>query len=174
MNNKICANCKRDLPVSEFNHNKNLKDGFQSLCKECIKIYQKEYYSNNKDAYEKSLINKRNYYKNNKIRLDPIKKVYRDNNKDKRRDCDLRNKFGITLEDYNEMFKLQDGRCYICKEQEVAISNMNHSIKALAVDHDHKTGEVRGLLCQRCNNVLGKVHDSVFILENMIIYLNKK
>lgn len=60
----------------------------------------------------------------------------------------LQAKFGLTLEDYDNMLEYQKGVCAICGET-------NSSGTRLAVDHDHKTDEIRGLLCQRCNTHLG-------------------
>jgi hypothetical protein len=55
--------------------------------------------------------------------------------------------YGITVQDYDRMLKKQDGVCLICKRPE--------KNRKLAVDHDHETGAVRGLLCTSCNNTLG-------------------
>ncbi len=59
------------------------------------------------------------------------------------------NRYGITLLDYYQILKLQKGRCGICKCKPTQVKNK------FAVDHDHKTGKVRGLLCVSCNNKLG-------------------
>ena len=68
---------------------------------------------------------------------------------------------------YNEMLVQQDGVCKICKQKE------KHD-KLLAVDHDHSTGEVRGLLCNKCNKGIGFFSDSEILLRNAIKYLNKE
>lgn len=60
----------------------------------------------------------------------------------------LKNKFNIALEDYDEMFEKQNGTCYIC-------NGINESGRRLAIDHSHKTGKIRGLLCWNCNMLLG-------------------
>lgn len=71
--------------------------------------------------------------------------------------------FGITQKKYNEMLEIQNEGCKICgKKQET---------RSLAVDHDHKTGKVRGLLCTACNLALGMVHDDIDVLQQMISYL---
>jgi len=82
-----------------------------------------------------------------------------------RRNRILQIKYGITLEDYNNMFTEQQGCCAICKEHQ---SNLNIS---LAVDHDHKTLKVRGLLCRKCNLLLGHVKDNIHLLKQSILYL---
>lgn len=64
----------------------------------------------------------------------------------------LRTKYGLTPEDYDALVEKQNGLCAICGEPP-STTNRNHA--RLKVDHDHKTGEVRGLLCNRCNLLLG-------------------
>ncbi len=73
--------------------------------------------------------------------------------------------YGITIEDYNKMFAEQEGKCGICG---------THSMEEyLCVDHDHKTMEVRGLLCQPCNLGLGKLGDTIESVENALNYLRR-
>lgn len=87
------------------------------------------------------------------------------------RESHLRRMFGLTLDDYDAMLKAQDGVCAICKEQETC--TRNGVVKHLAVDHDHKTGKVRGLLCQHCNQLFGHARESVAILRAAIAYLER-
>lgn len=76
----------------------------------------------------------------------------------------LEDTYGITADDYADLLKRQGGRCAICR----AVPRTNR----LATDHDHRTGEVRGLLCKRCNHdLLGGSHDSVRLLWAAITYL---
>jgi hypothetical protein len=74
-------------------------------------------------------------------------------------------KYGITLEDYNRMFEEQGGRCAICGTHQCATG------RALAVDHDHKTGKVRGLLCQACNTAIGKLNDDPELIHKAADYV---
>lgn len=77
-------------------------------------------------------------------------KVWRAANKERvqatRRAAHLRNLYGLSLEDYDEMFRKQNGACAICKETQK---------RKLHVDHNHNTGAVRSLLCMRCNTIVG-------------------
>jgi translation initiation factor 2 beta subunit (eIF-2beta)/eIF-5 len=82
----------------------------------------------------------------------------------------LLNRYGITLEQYNELLEKQLHACAICKEPESQISW--GKTKRLAVDHCHKTGKVRGLLCQRCNTTLGRYEDDPYVWENFVVYLS--
>ena len=76
---------------------------------------------------------------------------------------------GITVNIYNAMLDKQDHRCAICRESETAV--INGKVKRLAVDHCHESGQVRALLCQRCNLVLGQLGDRWLTLDNVIEYL---
>ena len=78
---------------------------------------------------------------------------------------DLQAKYDITRNEYELLLRKQDGRCAICgKTQE-------DNGRELAVDHNHETGAVRGLLCANCNTGIGLLGDDVEILYNAIKYL---
>jgi len=79
----------------------------------------------------------------------------------------IKYKFKLSIEDWNKMYNNQNGCCAIC---EIHQDKLN---KNLAVDHDHKTGKVRGLLCQTCNTAIGLLKDNIEILNKAIKYLNK-
>lgn len=73
------------------------------------------------------------------------------------RRANLKRSYGITVAQYNEMFERQGGNCAICVKPERAVKNGKTLF--LAVDHDHATGMVRGLLCANCNRMLGLACD---------------
>ena len=85
----------------------------------------------------------------------------------------LNERYGITSEKYSEMLDEQKSRCAICGNKETARHNRSNKIQKLAVDHCHKTGKVRGLLCQDCNRGIGKFHDDTIRLQKAIEYLTK-
>ncbi len=125
------------------------------------KQYHKEYY---KKWYLKNLnsIKKRGkkYFKNNK------EKIYlrRKNNGTScyNRLYQLKSRYGILEQEYNSLLFEQDHCCKICKKKD----------KKLCVDHDHKTGNIRGLLCRDCNSGLGMFKDNTEIMLQAIKYLN--
>lgn len=82
------------------------------------------------------------------------------------KDRRLMDVYGITLETYNKMFLEQKGCCYICKNHQSLFQ------RSLAVDHCHRTGKVRALLCDKCNVALGLVDDNIELLKLMISYLS--
>lgn len=85
----------------------------------------------------------------------------------------LKARFNLSINDYNKLFLKQRGVCAICKNPEV-IKDVKGEVKWLSVDHNHDTGDIRGLLCNACNTGLGKLGDSVDILKNAIKYLNER
>lgn len=97
-------------------------------------------------------------------------KSYRERNRQILCDKERERRFGITQHEYAELFRSQNGVCAICASPETA--TRNGKIKALAVDHCHKTGKVRGLLCSDCNTGIGKLKDSREILISAVRYLD--
>lgn len=85
----------------------------------------------------------------------------------------LKVNFGITLEQYREMFAQQDGLCAICRQPEVTDRRGEGRVIDLSVDHDHDTGVVRRLLCGNCNRGLGNFQDSLELLEAALLYLRE-
>lgn len=85
----------------------------------------------------------------------------------KTRQTTLKYKYGITQDDYNRMLEEQEGHCYICP----STSSQNLNNEYFDIDHDHKTGKVRGLLCHKCNKALGFFQDNIEIMENALVYL---
>jgi hypothetical protein len=114
--------------------------------------------------YKKERDNGKKYYQKNK---EKILKRQKENHKKyphKRKNSLLKYGYGITLNDYNKMFKQQNGKCAICERHQ------NDLTRTLCVDHDHKTNQVRALLCVTCNTDVSVVENR---LEEMLKYLNK-
>lgn len=139
---KVCSKCKKEKHFSEFHRNKSSKDKLRSICKNCQNTCNRNYYHKPQNK-EKISKKQKEYFKNKR----------------------LKDRYGITSKIWSEMFDEQKGKCAICgKHQE----NLKIS---LCVDHNHKTGKVRGLLCQSCNAKLAIVENKKF-LEFAIRYLN--
>jgi len=122
---------------------------------------------------EKQLIASKKYRIKHKQKiLDYSHKYYNDNkeliyNYDYYFKKNLAFNYGMTVEDYYEMFAKQKGCCAICGRHQSEFK------RALSVDHNHETGEIRGLLCDNCNLMLGKAKESIEILKSVIKYLKK-
>lgn len=92
------------------------------------------------------------------------------NNPDKQKNSNRAyrlNKYGISVGEFNRIFNEQEGKCLGCQRHQSEFS------KRLAVDHDHSTGQVRGLLCAACNLILGHAQDNSDVLVSLIKYLEK-
>lgn len=81
----------------------------------------------------------------------------------------LRNKYNLSLEDYDRMFETQNGLCALCGNPETL--TRNGVVKRLAVDHDHETNRVRALLCDNCNHGLGNFMDDPGLMRQAAEYV---
>lgn len=81
----------------------------------------------------------------------------------------LRSKYGLSVEEYDALLHQQGGVCAICGRPET--KHNQHGPCRLAVDHDHETGRVRGLLCSECNTGLGKFKDDETLIRRALDYL---
>lgn len=91
-------------------------------------------------------------------------KKYRDDNKEKVKGHRLKAAYGINLGQFKNMLAAQDGKCAIC---------LYSFTKTPHVDHDHKTGKIRGLLCSQCNTGIGYFKEDIMILRSAENYLEK-
>lgn len=98
---------------------------------------------------------------------------YRHSHPEKLTEYRLKSRYNITPEQYTDLFVSQGGVCVICGQSESAKHNKTKEVQKLAVDHCHKTGKIRGLLCQDCNRGLGKFQDDPARLENAAAYIRK-
>jgi len=125
-------------------------------------VKRKEYREQNKEKIQA-------YGKEYRQRTKLERREYRQSNKDKINDVILKFKYGISLEKHNSMLALQNGVCKICHQPE--IRKLHGKITKISVDHDHLTGRVRGLLCSRCNLIIGKCKDDPILLRKAAEYL---
>jgi len=125
------------------------------------KQYRREQYLKHREKEQK---NHAEYYQKNKDKINEKIKNYNKENPEKRKNAILKNVYGITLDQYNQMFEKQKGKCAICKRHQKDLT------RTLCVDHNHKTKKVRGLLCLTCNTDVSVVENR---LKEMLKYLNK-
>lgn len=77
-------------------------------------------------------------------------------------------KLGVSRDEYLAILHGQHGACAICNKHEVPVAN---GVRGLHLDHDHATGKRRGVLCSRCNQLLGWAKDNVDLLAKCIEYI---
>lgn len=113
-------------------------------------------------ASEKGRAWSKEYYSRPEVKAKKRELSRRPSQVDSRRNCAYKKDFGITLETYKQLVIAQAGLCLICGKTEK---------RRLAVDHDHVSGKVRGLLCGNCNRGLGLFKDNPRLLANAIAYI---
>ena len=143
--------------------------GYRWICKKCAYDKRKEYYIEYRktdgckkaqkkySTSEKGRTNQREWQKK-------FRRTHEGYATAKR--YDLKTRYGITLFKYNEMLEKQNHKCIIC-------GNSIFDKVNVAVDHDHITGKIRGLLCKNCNWGLGNFRDNTELLNNAIKYLKE-
>ena len=149
---KKCNVCNIEKEVTEFYKAKTNKNGsicYQSRCKMCMNN------SSMTRIHNMSNEERKEHYKKNRVRLGKeYFKTYK-----------LKSNYGITLEEYNLMYEKQNGECYICEKK---IDGRD-----VKVDHNHKTGKVRKLLCHNCNTSLGLLNDDANLFHKCELYLKE-
>jgi len=147
---KKCTACETVKPLAEFEGNRKMRMLRGSRCRKCHSKGQSVYYLTAKGKETKERHNRKREYS---------REYYRKVDRNRA----LVKQYGITLEEYNSMNSLQHGACAICHDRPV--------IKGLVVDHDHKAGDVRGLLCNSCNRGLGYFKDDPIRLIHAAKYI---
>lgn len=156
---KHCRTCNADKPLNDFYKNKSKPDGLCSNCKLCTSAYSRS---------DKGKASRDRFYAKHQVRRRQAASDWDHANPGKIKAWKLRKrcaKFGITTERYFALISAQEGRCAICR---IDFSTRKY---APAIDHCHKSGKVRGLLCLNCNSGIGKLREDVQILQKAIAYI---
>jgi hypothetical protein len=148
---KTCSKCGLVLSLENFGPKKDRKSGVASQCRKCELIRTTKWALANP---EKRKVSHKNWQKRNPEMVE----LYWH-----RKNC---KRYGLTVESYAGLEAAQGGLCLICMKP-------SRNGKRLSVDHDHKTGKVRGLLCHVCNQGLGYFYDDPELLRLAAAYLLK-
>jgi hypothetical protein len=171
---KTCPQCQATKPSAEFYTYRRGEYGkfLYSWCKQCSKGKSTEYRRNNIERVREAdrARGPLKYAKSKQarpIQPRPAKKG--------RRTLHLNESYGISQEDYDKLRFLQGDKCAICQRSGDAIARHHRkSVKhSLYIDHDHDTGAIRGLLCARCNSMLGFAEDDPALLQKALDYLSR-
>lgn len=150
---KQCIKCLQNKSLDMFYKEKR-NNTYRSYCKDCNNFYvnERQKFRRKTDPEYRKKINERS-------------KKYYSKRKESNYKTSLKRNYNMTPEQYDLLFKQQNGCCKICGVNQKLLK------KRLFVDHCHKTGKVRGLLCQMCNHALGLLKDNKQNIENMLKYL---
>lgn len=203
MKDKICKKHgelhESDVAREKFSYitkNGEKKEGYQLRCILCRRdkdrSYKLRYPDKHKESAGKARKEARRLYREGLTDIEPKANIWakdhRKKNKEdylikekKRRlkEGQLRNtkevcrRLDTTVDEYYRMLEEQNNHCAICEKEETRKSRTNGKICALAIDHCHKTGKIRGLLCHCCNTAIGKFKDDIELMKKAISYLEK-
>lgn len=172
-----CCRCKKEKSKIDFI---KLSIKYTKICKTCYKK-AREQYENIKYSSMGTLGNmaKDGYYLCNICNNIKPKKAFKKRKRNKsgvtsackgclktrHREKKLKYTYGLSIDDFNKLYEYQGGKCAICK------INLEKGTNDCSVDHNHESGNVRGLLCNRCNRAIGMLKDSKVVLYSAIRYL---
>jgi hypothetical protein len=161
---KKCSKCGELKPLDEFYAAKGGRDGLRGDCKSCFAARHQHWYAENK---KKEIARVQAWRETNPEKYAEYQRNYRARPDRKLADRagHLKRKFGLSLEQYEEMLASQNGGCAICGDPPEEGTSLH-------IDHDHDTGEVRGLLCVRCNNGLGQFKEEAELVRAAAAYLD--
>lgn len=145
MDTKQCYRCLEMRPLTDYHKHPKMKDGRLNMCKFCKVAESDTWRRANPERFNET-----------------------------RRAREILKKYGLTTEQYDTFLEIQGGVCAGCgnkgDEHHTKVGNVT-STRPLAVDHNHQTGEVRGLLCHQCNLVVGNARDDPVTLRKLADYL---
>lgn len=150
---KTCIKCKETFPIDSFRFLNKEKGYRKSYCKPC----------ENRELLERKRITGGLKLKEQKRLIrESVDLEFKNRRFLRKKNAKYKSLYGITLEQFSEMETAQERKCKICTKE-----------TKLVVDHCHKTGKVRGLLCQACNKSLGGFYDNTKALQSAIKYLEE-
>jgi len=149
MYKKECTSCNRIKSFDYFAKDRKTKV-LRTVCKQCVA------HSTTKE-----------WRKNNPERKKQLDKKWKAANKESVKNQHLKSKYGISIEEYNKMLIAQEFCCSICE------SSFSSFKAAPAVDHCHKSGAVRELLCSNCNSLLGFAKENEYTLQKALEYIGR-
>lgn len=149
---KRCYRCKQIRPITCFGNDNGRRDGKSPDCNDCR---HERWLGYGKTEAGKAVAKRADRRYKDRLKGTPESKL-------RNRKQNLKKNHNLTIDEYEKIFASQEGRCAICRRE---------TEKPLCVDHDHKTGIIRGLLCNNCNRTLGVWRDSPETAQRAVDYL---
>ena len=156
MPTKVCRKCNTEKDLTEFYVKSNT-----TYCKQCIKVVNKGWELKNKDRVREY---RTEWHRQQRKKKPGCFLIY-----ERRKTL---KKFGKTVEWFDQTLKDQNGGCAICESPETGMHQCGR-VASLAIDHNHETGKVRGLLCRLCNHALHKLDKDHSWAMKALAYLQK-
>jgi hypothetical protein len=164
---KVCTKCGHEKAVDQFHIDRAQPDGRKYACRLCTNKVKARWRGRNR---QRVLVQKKASYDRHRERY--IAYYASDRRKKNWFAWKLMRNFGITVDQFADLLEAQAGRCAICGRLPEEANGHKHKHR-LHVDHDHKTGKVRGLLCNLCNVGLGSFKDDVDLMLDAVSYLER-
>ena len=142
--------CKEVKPLADFYKDKKGRDGYGYRCKPCANSRASSNYFENLEVRKEK---NRAYGKQPQVRV-------------RTREQRLHTRYGITIKEYERILATQGGVCAICRTSRRDVRN-----REMPVDHNHTTNKVRGILCDKCNRIIGLFNDDPDVIEAAVKYL---
>lgn len=177
---KQCPDCGENKPRTAYGDNKSRPDGLAFYCRDCFRRRANEQYRRKRAAQGATVMARYDGPSDHKRcgqcrEVKPLSEFHRAKSqsgghapyckrcrKVKARATHLKRMYGMDVQDFDRMVAEQGGVCACCRER-----GPQH------VDHDHLTGEIRGVVCFRCNSGIGQFSDRADLMRNAIIYLER-
>lgn len=163
----FCINCKQTKPADAFNVDRQRASGRCAYCRVCVNVrkHERGHTAKNKERQRDRYRANHNGYRDRTLA------AARSRTPDKKREYDLRSHYRMTMSEFDALLAAQHGVCAICME--LPRTRMDKPARGWHVDHDHRTGTIRGILCGPCNTALGQFRDSIETLTSAISYLKR-
>lgn len=168
---KFCFGCKTEKRLTEFGWHDRNKNQHRNLCKACVSEHSHDYNQSPRGKEKR-----KSWMERNEELIEKYKKIARlkdlihpEKKKEKNHEYRIRYDYRMSKEEYDRLLKDQNGECAICGSNKP----YKQDGKKFAIDHNHETGKIRGLLCFNCNAGLGHFKDSASLLQKAIDYLGR-
>lgn len=171
----VCRRCQKSALPGDFPRSANRPTGRFPYCSPCARERKREDYW--KDPVKKREQTLASHRRHREARLAAMSARYRadpDAYHEATRAAYLMRVYGITVDQFNDLVDAQAGLCGICGRGETDVDPRTGKTRKLAVDHCHDTGEIRGLLCRKCNTALGLLGDDLAAVEAVFAYLDRE
>lgn len=135
---KRCSKCQESFPLDRFHKEKSRADGYHAWCNTCANAYRRDKFANSAAWRARIKKSRQRYYSLNAAHV--IQRT---------RKSEILRKYGLAWDDYQKIMEMQAGKCALCGIEKPGGKGAWH------IDHDHRSGRVRGFLCHRCNTQFG-------------------